>query len=171
MLMCNFSICFLEFWKVWCASVFIPGSSVEDSDPKQSLVFGEMSVELEEVQNFLHKMQHLKKDPKKYQSLENLKKAIVSVKEEQANLQPLNRQERSWRTSEDEFAKRKQRVNFVCSAKNVSGNVMRVLPHDSGVLYCIVPKAGCTFWKRLFAAVQSQVGWNYFLRLKYRSIV
>ncbi|KAH9489738.1 hypothetical protein Btru_057110 [Bulinus truncatus] len=60
-------------------------------------------------------------------------------------------------TSDAEIEKRLQRVNNVCSRNRVSGNVHGVFTHTSGVIYCFVPKAGCTFWKRVFRALNSSI--------------
>ena len=60
-------------------------------------------------------------------------------------------------TSEAEFARRRQRVQRVCATTKVKsglhGSVETIFQHEaSGVLYCSVPKTGCTFWKLLFKA-------------------
>ncbi|CAG5115751.1 unnamed protein product [Candidula unifasciata] len=61
------------------------------------------------------------------------------------------------RTSDEEFVKRRRRVNYVCSTGQVSGNVSFVMnDKQAGIIYCSVPKAGCTFWKRVFTAVNSK---------------
>ncbi|CAL1535137.1 unnamed protein product [Lymnaea stagnalis] len=59
-------------------------------------------------------------------------------------------------TSSSEFLRRRHKVRDACLPGNhlqdLPSDVQHVLTHgDSGVIYCIVPKAGCTFWKRVFS--------------------
>lgn len=61
-------------------------------------------------------------------------------------------------TSREEFQKRRRRVNYVCAHSQVIGNVKNFMTDkQAGVFYCIVPKAGCTFWKRIFTALNLKV--------------
>ncbi|KAK0055507.1 carbohydrate sulfotransferase 8 [Biomphalaria pfeifferi] len=48
------------------------------------------------------------------------------------------------------FQTRKRRIDKVCASTKVRGKVRGVYTHKYGVLYCSVPKAGCTFWKSVF---------------------
>lgn len=64
-------------------------------------------------------------------------------------------------TSAAEFLQRRRSVRNACSRKNNLdglGQVESVLTDDkSGLVYCLVPKAGCTYWKRLFESLHTQV--------------
>ena len=61
-------------------------------------------------------------------------------------------------TSEAEFASRLSRVKDVCSKGEVKGNIQGIFTFpEAKVLYCFVPKAGCTFWKRIFVLSQRKV--------------
>ncbi|KAH9489736.1 hypothetical protein Btru_057106 [Bulinus truncatus] len=54
------------------------------------------------------------------------------------------------RTPDITFQQRKDRLERVCATNKVPGRIHGVFTHKSGVLYCFVPKAGCTFWKGVF---------------------
>jgi len=54
-------------------------------------------------------------------------------------------------TSDEEFASRKAHMDEICKRGEVKGGVSGVLPFSKAkVLYCFVPKGGCTFWKTMF---------------------
>ncbi|KAK3735522.1 hypothetical protein RRG08_007139 [Elysia crispata] len=75
-----------------------------------------------------------------------------------ANLQRKGAQLESnfWRTPEAVFVERRRRLSDICmnDPEAQAGGVERIFTHQSsGVIYCFVPKAGCTFWKRMFLAL------------------
>ncbi|XP_059158196.1 carbohydrate sulfotransferase 12-like [Physella acuta] len=67
-------------------------------------------------------------------------------------------------TSGPEFLQRRRSVRDACARRNNwegLGRVGSVLTDDrSGLVYCLVPKAGCTYWKRLFESLHRQGGKN-----------
>jgi endo-1,4-beta-mannosidase len=97
--------------------------------------------------------------------LENYKNPYMEILQETNNLQQiLNKSETkptsqvSKKTTDEEFANRQRQIQYVCSNERVTGLVDQILTHKkSGVIFCSVPKAGCTFWKRIFAALKNQV--------------
>ena len=62
-------------------------------------------------------------------------------------------------TTEAEFHVRRQRIKDVCwENPTLRGDVREVFKNkQAGILYCVVPKAGCTFWKRIFRAFETKV--------------
>ena len=49
-------------------------------------------------------------------------------------------------TSQEEFSRRRRRVQEVCSSQKVPSNPAHIYTHpSSGVLYCYTPKTGCTW--------------------------
>ncbi|RUS83460.1 hypothetical protein EGW08_008776, partial [Elysia chlorotica] len=56
------------------------------------------------------------------------------------------------------FSSRRRRYERVCGrVGNLPGHVQSVFAHrPTGVVYCHVPKAGCTFWKRVFNFVNNK---------------
>ncbi|GFR94090.1 carbohydrate sulfotransferase [Elysia marginata] len=62
-------------------------------------------------------------------------------------------------TSPEVFSSRRRRYETVCeNMQDIPGQVQSVYVHETtGVIYCHVPKAGCTFWKRVFNFVNNKV--------------
>ena len=58
-------------------------------------------------------------------------------------------------TSEAEFAVRRRRYQSACAKYDIPGDIGGVFTAPkSDLLYCFIPKTGCTFWKLFFLAVR-----------------
>ena len=62
-------------------------------------------------------------------------------------------------TSDEEFASRLAKVKAVCEGRRETlGAVKNVLKMEKPrVIFCLVAKAGCTFWKAVFIRMQEKV--------------
>ena len=62
-------------------------------------------------------------------------------------------------TSDSVFEARKRRIQDVCwNHTKIPGGANEVFFNEqAGMIYCVVPKAGCTFWKRIFRAFEKHV--------------